>query len=282
MVLLALLLAVPSFAHATIYFDDSFETCAAGTGSDYPCEGWDDFGQENVAYHRVSTVRAFSGTKSVHLTYDNGAFNPSIYKSFTAGNHIFLRSAVYQVAGFIPGANGASKRFRFRSSNSTANDPNPTDGLGAYPIFWVYNYFGSWAVNIEQPCDNLPGGYWITAGTPAPDKWEQFELEIIMNTGGLPNGGLRIWVDNVLRVQVLNRAWVSATPTGTSCAGSPNNPYWHPSDWVTSNIQLYKQSGTGNVFFDRIAVGNERIGIVGQQPAQDTTNPNPPTNLTAQ
>ena len=271
-------------AQATTFFDTSFESCAVGTGNDFPCEGWDDFGQERVTHLRVGTERAFSGSKSVHITANtipggsvNPDYRPSIYKSFPATNHLFLRVAIYQKAGFVLPSTGATKMIRFRPGQ-TANDPKPNDSLGSYPIFWLYDYFNSWAINIEQPCDLLPGGYWITGTAPRPDQWDQIEVEIKINTDGLANGLLRIWVNNILVKESLNRRWVSATPNGSCAPGT----YWHPSDWTSGTIQLYNQAGNGERWFDNIAVGDTRIGPVnGSPPPPDIQAPTVPGNLLA-
>lgn len=57
-----------SSAQATTFFDTSFETCAVGTGNDFPCEGWDDFGKENIigpTHNKIEITNAlaFSGSK---------------------------------------------------------------------------------------------------------------------------------------------------------------------------------------------------------------------------
>ncbi len=291
-----LLTSLGMATHATIFWDDSFETCAVGTGNDFPCEGWDDFGQETLTNLRVVTEQALSGSKSVRLRSDevpgdinnlgNIGARPSIYKHFPSMNHIFYRLAIRQKAGFVLNpVKPTTKIFRIRPQN-TANDPAPADGLGSYPVFWLYNHYNTWAINIEQPCDRKVGGFWLTGPAPRPDQWDQIEVEIIMNTGGLSNGGLRMWVNNVLVIQVLDRAWVSATPSGTSCPGSPNNPYWHPSDWSASTAQLYNQAGNGDRFYDNIAVGSSRIGLVNGTPPPpppvDTQAPSIPASLRAQ
>ena len=279
------LLASASLSQAATYFDSDFEGCAASPGNDWPCDNWDDAGTEAICTANrlqvMNTGGAYSGSKYVRLTYDN-AFSstckPSIYKTITATSHVFFRAAMRQSVGFQTSSqNNASKRVRFRPANT--GDPNPSDGLGAYPIFWLYNHYGSYSINIEQPCDKLAGQYWINANPPTPGGWDEVEFEVFMNTPGQSNGGLRIWVNGVLRAQSLNRKWVADTPTGV--CGSSN--IWHPSNWFTTEVQIYLQSGVGTVDYDRVAVGNTRIGAVGGTPPPlDTTPPTPPTNVTVQ
>ena len=90
-------LTIPSPSQAAIFFDTDFETCATGTGNDFPCEGWDDFGQESVGFLRATTTNAFSGSKSVQMTFNNingSTQQPSIYRILTPQqSHIFARVA---------------------------------------------------------------------------------------------------------------------------------------------------------------------------------------------
>jgi hypothetical protein len=273
---LGLLWALP--VQAATFFDTDFESCAASPGNDWPCESWNDFNNETICTTnrlQVTTEQAFSGSKAVKLTYNNvngSTCQPSIVHSFTASRHIFYRAAMRQQAGFQYGSNGGSKRVRFRPANTAGN---PTS-LGPYPIFWLYNYFGNYAINIESPYDAKPGGFWIIGSAPTPSAWDQVEMEILINDPGQANGLVRLWVNNTVRAESLGRQWVGPAQSSTGPGG-----LWHPSDWFSQNAEVFLQSGNGTLYYDRIAVGNTRIGLIGSTlPPSDTTAPSPPTNVT--
>ncbi|MEO7861720.1 MAG: hypothetical protein ABIU05_15040, partial [Nitrospirales bacterium] len=74
----------------------------------------------------------FSGSKAVEGVWQNvngGLENPSLWKNFTTSDHIFVRFATVEKAGFQIGSNNATKMIRFRTS-------------GGYPTFsvWLQNY----------------------------------------------------------------------------------------------------------------------------------------------
>ena len=264
-------LMIPSFSHAAIFFDDSFETCVVDGGASFPCEGWNDFGQERAGVNDVVTTPTFSGSKSYQQYLDmatgTGLLNkPSIYKSFPPTDHVFMRWAIKWSVPFQHClVNGFTKHIRIVM----------TAGV---PKVWIHNYFGTYAVAVEAPYGYTTQLY--RTGVPVTSgKWDQVEFEWQLNTPGQANGLLRFWIDGVLRIEVLNREWRGPFPD--SIHPIYGSAYPTPSTALIGNAQIYQQCGVGNVWYDRFAVGDTRIGLTTGQPSSDTTPPASPQGLQA-
>lgn len=263
---LLLLLLVPVSAHAEIFFDSDFETCGVGTGNDFPCEGWDDFGIEfidepNHNKIEVSTQQAMSGTKSVKGTWvnvDGGINNPSIYRTFPSGDHFFVRFAARQNGGFQIGSNNNTKLTRF-----TAPQGYPVIMLGLHGNKYALAVEGSWSRGTYLT---------VTDVTPSTTEWDQVEVEIKMNTPGASDGIERVWVNDILEVETLGQQFRGPTPTSINGQGLANG-----STVQLDRAQIFIQSANGSMYFDRFAVGNTRIGILGS--ASDTVPPAAPAGL---
>ena len=255
-------------SHAAIFFDSDFETCSVGTSSDFPCEGWNDFGQANPGHLEVSTDQAFSGTKSVKGTWDNIAGSsqqPSIHHTFPGSTHLFARFAMRVSPGFGRSTNGNTKLVRFKS-------------LNGYPLLWINYYYGNYMVGMEVPYDRA-GGYLLTTNVaPSQTSWDQVELEYKLNTPGESNGILRLWVNGTLRIEHLGHAYIGPTPT-SRCA---YDVFVCSSELRIENAQIFIQSGLGNIYYDRFAVGDTRIGpMQPKSTSADSTPPASPQGLQA-
>ena len=278
-----LILLVVVFApsvQAEIFFDTSFETCATGTGNDFPCEGWNDVGQEAAGILEVSTEQSFSGTKSLKETWTSALQDspqPSIYNTLvTPQTHLFVRFAHKRMPGWQQAANGNTKLFII--------------GNIGYPRTIIGDSFGAYAIHMECPYNvtNASGakvsvnvlGTGVTPSiAPGTNGWDQLEIEILLNTPGQANGLIRFWINGTLRVEQLNKEYRGPTPTSYGpCTNLPTS-----SDYLLRTIQIYKQVGVGVRYTDRIAAGNTRIGLInGTPPPPDTQAPTVPTNLGAQ
>ncbi len=265
LLLLMFTLTIPGPSHATVFFDTSFESCAVGTGNDFPCEGWDDFKQESVGHLQITSSLAFSGTKSVKGTYDgiNGSSSqPSLSYSWTRVPHIFVRFATRASQGFQLAGNGHTKMVRLK------------DNVG-YPLVWILNRWGTYSIVVEGPYD-YAGTYVLSSGiAPSQTAWDQVEFEWKLNTPGQSNGLMRLWVNGVLRAEQLNKAYIGPTPTAVGLSGKPN-----PSTYLIFNAQIYVQNGLGSLYYDRFAVGDTRIGLTGAT-GSDATPPAIPSGVQA-
>jgi hypothetical protein len=267
LVLLTFTLLIPDSSHAVTFFDTSFETCREGTGSDFPCEGWDDFGQENPGHLEVTNDLAYpGGTKSVKGTFDdvNGSSQqPSISRSFTDSTHVFARFATRASPGFQISVNGHTKMVRFK-------------GDTGYPLVWIMNRWGVYSIVVEGPYD-ATGSVDVYSSSIAPSQtsWDQVEFEWKLNTPGQSNGHMRLWVNGTLRIERLNNAYIGPTPTSVG----PAHGLLNSSNYLIGTAQIYVQSGLGSIYYDRFAVGNTRIGMTTGAPSTDTTPPASPTGL---
>ena len=267
-------LMIPSSSHAAIFFDDSFETCVVGGGASFPCEGWDDFGQEAAGTSDVATDQVFSGMKSYKQTLTKkdlpigNLAKPSIYKTYPnpKGTRIFARWAIKWSNNFeYCTINGVTKIVRFVLT-------------GGFPKVWIINYFGTYTVLVEAPyfagAERIETGVSVTSGS-----WDQIEFEWKLNTPGQANGEIRFWVNGVLRAERTGREYIGPTPTSFHPIHGPTVPT--PSTAIHNNTQIYVQCGIGNIWYDRFAVGNTRIGLTTGQPSGDTTPPASPQGLQA-
>ena len=235
----------PSSSHAAIFFDSDFELEG---GNDWAANEWNDFGSAPApgTFMSMTNEQAFTGARSLTLAYDNingSTQRPSIYRNMPAGNkHIFVRFAFRLDPAFQLSSNGGTKLIRWRT----------TDG---YPILWIYNKWNSYAFDMEGPYDRT--GNWILYCNRAPSRtsWDQVEIEYKLNDPGVSNGLLRMWVNGTLCVESLNHQFIGPTPTSVGLSGLSN-----PSTSTLLTTQVYLQSGNGKMFYDRLAVGNTRIG----------------------
>ena len=238
-------LMIPSSSHAAIFFDSDFELEG---GNDWAANEWNDFGQAPApgTFMSMTNEQAFTGSRSLRLSFDNingSTQRPSIYRNMPAGNkHIFVRFAFRLDPAFQLSSNGGTKLIRWRA----------TDG---YPILWIMNKWNSYAFDMEGPYDRT--GNWILYCNRAPSRtsWDQVEIEYKLNDPGVSNGLLRMWVNGTLCVESLNHQFIGPTPTSVGLSGLSN-----PSTSTLLTTQVYLQSGNGKMFYDRLAVGNTRIG----------------------
>lgn len=266
LLLLIFTLTIPTPSHAGIFFDTSFETCPVGTGADFPCEGWDDFKLESRGHLEVTNSLGFSGTKSVKGTFDSINGNtqqPSISRSWTRVPHIFARFVTRASAGFQICGNLNTKLVRFK------------DDVG-YPLTWISNRYGTYQVLMEGPYD-YAGTYILNSGiAPSQTSWDQIEFEYKLNTPGQSDGLMRLWINGVLRIEQLNRAYIGPTPTSRG----PAHGLLNPSTYLIRTAQIFVQSGLGSLYYDRFAVGDTRIGPM-QSKSADSTPPASPQGFQA-
>ena len=256
-------LTIPAPSHAAIFFDSDFEL---GIGDDWAANGWNDFGQANPGHLEISTDTAFTGTHSVKGTWTdiNGSSQqPSIHRGFTPVTRVFVRFAVRASPGFQIGSNGYTKMVRIRGSEGS-------------PTTWLSIYYGNYIIGMEQPFD--AGANIINTGVRfSTTSWDQIEFELKLNTPGQANGETRMWVNGVLRIDQRNRQYIGPTPESRGVYGILT-----PSTLRLSNAQIFVQSGLGNIYYDRFAVGDTRIGPTqSKSTSADSTPPASPQGLQA-
>src|SRR5262249_17778332 len=102
----------------------------------------------------------------------------------------------------------------------------------------------------------------------ADDQWFCVETRMKMNTPGLFDGILELYVNGTRTLNYTNRRF-----------RGPNvdNGFGNSSLSTFSNVRFFMQHGIGHMYYDDVAIGNARIGCGGI-----TTPPAPadPFNLT--
>jgi hypothetical protein len=259
-------LTIPGPLHAAVYFDSDFETCNVGTGNDFPCEGWDDFGIEfiNAPNHNkieVTNTSSFTGSKSVNGTWVNvncSLEHPSLYHTIPQNQSMFARFGARRSSDFQMSFNNITKLVRWRGGNQ-----------GGYPVVSVWMQSFRYIVGIEGGWGMGSVNY--VGGPPvSTTAWDQVEIEVKFNTPEVSDGLVRLWVNGVLYIERLNLQLRGPTPTSVNAQGLTNS-----SNYLFDTAQIFVQCGKGNVWYDRFAVGNTRIGPVSV--GGDITPPARPT-----
>lgn len=253
LLLFALLMCIPVSSHAATYWDVEFVAGDFGTASQ------SQFGPLPSAM-TIDTGTVFSGASSLKYTYGpecyqnlNSACGGSATRYFPVTNEHYGRFWIRLSSDYAVGVNNHSKMFGVRSQT------------GFSKIWFDFNGGTNLIVQAENtPTDGRTQNYQLNISITR-GVWTCVEWRMRENTGGLSNGILQAWKDGIETVNYTDRPW---RPAGELMA-------WN-------FILLYRQSGVGAVYLDRMAVGSTRIGCSGTTPPQDTTNPNPPTNFAAQ
>ena len=239
---------VPLLAHATVFWEDEMEP-------------------GNTGYNLVGGAMAFdtstkfSGNGAVRLDY------PSVcYPDASAQNNCggYMDRAITPTSTLY-------RRFYVRlSSGFTVSDVYTklmrSDTSGPNSNWWVLGCCGSKQLLVsEQNVPNVGSTINVpTSFTMQDARWYCVETMEQLNTPGVANGQSQVWVDGV---QVMNQTGITYRQAGDNS--------------LFVNNRLYRQTGIGSIWFDRIAVGDSRIGCSGAPPPSDTTPPAVPSGLTA-
>jgi len=280
-VLAGLLLFCEGRAQAAVFFDDSFE------GATPEASGW-SFTQGWCYYNApartnpcpeidISTDVAYAGSKSIKGTYKAEWSDPNpqqhtqaILRKFPATTDIYVRY-YYRTNKFTYSAAAGTKHIYYKSIPNT--NPN----------FFSINWFGSRELGFagQIVADTCPNGsppygscnyYPNVASVPLNDNvWYCIEEHIKMNTPGVEDGALEIWVNGVRTLGYYSERFRGSQVNGPS--GNSSNTYF-------DFIEIYKQNGDGLMYYDQVAVGNTRIGCTAGSTPQDITAPASPTGIT--
>lgn len=238
---------------AAVFFDDDFE--APGNFG-----AWQDFGQNSDIV--VTSQDARTGSQALKLTYLGDSYpgecwgcGSALWRFFQPSEQVFVRFAYKTTPDFQVGSNYVTKVIRIDSGAGTIPTmwvdlgTNDVDRKNGYPLLSLIAYDRS---DVER----------LDSFTPVTDgQWHDIEIEVKMNAPGVSNGELRIWVDGVVRMQSTGRQLRGPTNSSTWVNGWPS-----PANATLDNVEIFRQSGTGVALYDRVAVGNTRIGQVSGAP----------------
>lgn len=263
----AVLLAVSSGrAEALTYWDDDFEN-HLWTGSDG--NPWVTGCVQDGCNPSISTDVAFSGTRSLRGRYTGFDSGNYVDRKYPATDEVWTRFYYRTATGFAydsPDHAGGTKHF------------NLGDGVH-YPNIWVMHDTSKagrqFFLEVQVPQQNCGAGPYDSCDVVpnvaniqiADNQWYCVESRFVMNTPGVANGLLQMWVDGT---QIMNRTSVALRGPNV------NNPNQNSSLATWSMVRIYVQHGTGLMYYDRFAIGNTRIGC-SESPSSVTT-PTAPTN----
>jgi hypothetical protein len=249
-------------AHA---WDEDFETPLAGRWEylEGACSG------SPCQYLDISTDLAFSGTHSLKLLYNTDEGNdshnvaivraipqtdPTLFTRFYYRTHAFTYSHVV-TTHFYQGDLGTGVVHLTDSQEMAIAVQTSEDCYFSASL--TQDCYANWNAVSNKAKVNLND-----------DQWYCIETETTMNSIGMDNAALRLWVDGVLTVEYKNFRLRGMSPIGPNGNSSLSG---------FNAISIYKHAGTGSMYFDRFAVGTTRIGCVAL--GKDITAPLAPVNL---
>jgi hypothetical protein len=221
----------------------------------------------------VSSTLPYQGLQSLQLDYNGSTGGGFMDRQHPNVDEVYTRFYT-QTKAFSYEASTGTKRFQ----QSNLNTPY------MYPNFWWENIFGSREMAIigqvvAEPCastghpayDSCPY-YPNMASVPLSDnRWYCIETHLKMNTPGVANGVIELWVDGVQTMSYTGR---------TFRGPSVSNPNGNSSLTIFNNIRIYRQAGVGTMWYDNFAVGSTRIGCSGGS-TPGTSTPSTPSSPTA-
>jgi len=265
MLVLMILLLTVTQSWAGTHWDEDFENHLSPTWDTCAFAGCPQDGINPS----ISTDVAFNGTHSL-----KGAYNAQcapvgcghwIDRTHPATEEVYTQF-YYRTSNFTYEATTGTKHFLQASQTYAA------------PNFWWRHHYGSRELGVASQvdasiCPNGPPGpydscnyYPNVASVPLNDnQWYCIETHIKMNTPGVANGVLELWVNGRLTMRYVDRTF-----RGTAVKG----PNGNSSQANFEYVRIYVQSGIGDMYYDLFAVGSTRIGCVG---SRDSTPPAAPT-----
>ena len=246
LLLLASIIVIPwaTPAGATIFWDDEMES---GTGSPY-----DNMVSGGVASYDASIK--FSGAGSTKVLYPSnclpqppacgGFFDRPFTPVSTRWTRFYIRlSPDFQIS-----------EVQTKVMRSDTNGPESS--------WWGFLWgTPNWTVQVQVP--NVGTRNIHSSATLNRGQWYCVEMRETLNTPGVSNGIIESWLDGTL---ILSVSDVLHRISGDNS--------------LLYNNRMYRQVGSGNIWYDRIAVGDQRIGCLGSVSNGDDTPPRIPTGLT--
>ena len=252
LVVTALLSLLPVSSHATVFWDDELEP------------GNSAYNISELGGAMSYDTNKVSGAGSLRLTYPDSC-EPAVFggpgcggyadRTFTGTTNFYRRVYFRMSAGFQTSIDTFTKMFRSDSTGPNSNwwSMGQGDGIVGGKTFMVGTQ--------NVPTIGSTVNQWSNI-TFQDARWYCIETYEQMNTPGVANGISRAWIDGV---QVMNVTDVLYRQAGDNS--------------VFLNNRLYRQTGRGSIWYDRLAVGDTRIGCLGSVPTGDITPPSAPAGL---
>jgi len=259
-----------TFSHADMFWQEDFEA-PTNLGN------WD---RSSLSMPYVSSSLPYQGLQSLQLDYNGPTGGGFMDRQHPNVENVYTRFYT-RTKTFTYEASTGTKRFQQLNLNSPYQ----------YPNFWWENVFGSRELAVggqvvAEPCASTGhpayDSCWYypnMARVPlSDDRWYCIETHLKMNTPGVADGIIELWIDGAQ----------TTLYTGRMFRG-PNvsNPNGNSSLTTFGAIRMYRQGGVGSMWYDNFAVGSTRIGCSGgsipsASPPSTTSPPNAPTGVTIQ
>jgi hypothetical protein len=247
LVVTAVLSLLPISSHATVFWDDEMESGNSGY----------DIVPGAMSY---DTSVKFSGNGSVRLNYPSECY-PDASAQVNCGGYMDRN---------FPATVNLYRRFYIRlSAGFQVSDVYTkimrSDTTGPNSNWWAMGCCGNrhfLVGNQNVPTMGSTTNSYANFSFPNDAQWHCVETHEQLNTPGTANGITQVWVDGT---QVMNHI-------NTMYRQAGDNSLFH-------NNRLYRQTGLGSIWYDRVAVGDQRIGCSGSPPNADTTPPMAPSGL---
>ena len=260
LVIMTALSLAPMLSHAAVFWDDEMEEGTSGFSPAYMASTMIPNGI--MAY---DTSVKFSGAGSIRLNYPpacqtlttQNQCGGAATRSFPLTDNVYRR-VYFRMSGLGPNTT-ASGLFETSVSAFTKMLRLVSDGLNR--DWWAMGCCGSKRFGFAA--ENVPPGQALdlySSISLADNRWYCIETHEQLNTPGVANGIAEAWVDGA---RVLSR-----TNVMYRLAGNTNL-------WKT--VGIFRQIGAGNMWWDRYAVGDTRIGCSGSSGQTDTTPPANPS-----
>ena len=270
LVITVVLSLLPMLSHAAVFWDDEMEQGNTNFSAAYMLSTLIPNG--NMAY---DTSVKFSGNGSIRLNYPaNCLQGPTtgsqcgggITRQFPPSLSVYKR-VYFRMSGAGPNttADGKFKTSTGAFTKLMKGQSDIVDGLTARH-WWTMGCCGSknFMITMEYVPNNTSATNAYSNITFQDNRWYCIETHEAMNTPGVANGVAEAWVDGV---KVLTQTAVMWQRVGT-------NHKW-------KDFSIIRQEGMGNLWFDRFAAGDTRIGCSGSIPQGDTAPPTIPSGVSA-
>jgi hypothetical protein len=252
-----LLCTVP--VHAATFWDDELESGNTGYETLFSkpdCGGLPSFVNDTTlkVSGTASMKENFPGTPQYHQLC--GGFSD---RSFTASSEIWTRFYIRLSPGFI---------VDFIETKIMFNQEHPEVGGS----LWMFPSLRNGTNSISISVNNYPAtgetrvfSANIGSGALPYGQFACIESHFKNNTVGYANGVIEVWKDG--------NQFINYTGLEFLKIAQGNQ------DALFDTIRMYRQDGGGSINYDRLAVGNTRIGCLGSVPTNDTTPPAAPDGL---
>ena len=259
-VMMIVLSFLPMLSHATVFWDDEMESGRTG---------FQDLSllmsQGIMAF---DTSVKFSGSGSIRLDYPANCEPATFGGSGCGGASIRtvpLTDTLYRRVYFRMSGQGpvVTPTGQFQTSINTFTKMLRTTTNGITRQWWMMGCCTS--KNVLVTLENVPPGgatNKYTSATLADNRWYCIETYEKLNTPGVANGISQAWVDGT---QVMNVTNIMYRLAG-------KNNLWN-------GVGIFRQTGRGNIWWDRYATGDSRIGCSGTIPSSDATPPTIPSGV---